>query len=193
MPQPDSGDNCCDCPSRTSPCDDCISQCPRVIFTGIGFCICLEIQTFAHWYTFGSPETLNGVQYSTGPSFVCSDIYQGCIAPLAATPSVHGIAYFATPCIPDNIDFEFDKIVGVLVANIAGVYHLLAVTGAFDPFGPPELIFFYGTTTSLSIPAVNQVVCDGTGSTWDNALVNCFYGSPQTFIGAAVGGIATLS
>ncbi len=23
MPQPDSGDNCCDCPSRTSPCDDC--------------------------------------------------------------------------------------------------------------------------------------------------------------------------
>ncbi len=25
MPQPDSGDNCCDCPSRTSPCDDCTS------------------------------------------------------------------------------------------------------------------------------------------------------------------------
>ncbi len=23
MPQPDSGDNCCDCPSRTSPCDNC--------------------------------------------------------------------------------------------------------------------------------------------------------------------------
>ncbi len=23
MPQPDSGDNCCDCPSRTGPCDDC--------------------------------------------------------------------------------------------------------------------------------------------------------------------------
>ncbi len=23
MPQPDSGDNCCDCPSRASPCDDC--------------------------------------------------------------------------------------------------------------------------------------------------------------------------
>ncbi len=23
MPQPDSGDNCCDCPTRTSPCDDC--------------------------------------------------------------------------------------------------------------------------------------------------------------------------
>ncbi len=23
MPQPDSGNNCCDCPSRSSPCDDC--------------------------------------------------------------------------------------------------------------------------------------------------------------------------
>ncbi len=23
MPQPDSGGNCCDCPSRTSPCEDC--------------------------------------------------------------------------------------------------------------------------------------------------------------------------
>ncbi len=23
LPQPDSGDNCCDCSSRTSPCDDC--------------------------------------------------------------------------------------------------------------------------------------------------------------------------
>ncbi len=23
MPQPDSGDNCCDCPSRAGPCDDC--------------------------------------------------------------------------------------------------------------------------------------------------------------------------
>ncbi len=23
MPQPDSGDNCCDCPSRFGPCDDC--------------------------------------------------------------------------------------------------------------------------------------------------------------------------
>src|SRR5216683_7856162 len=23
MPQPDSGNNCCDCPVRTSPCDDC--------------------------------------------------------------------------------------------------------------------------------------------------------------------------
>ncbi len=23
MPQPDSGDNCCDCPSRASPCDSC--------------------------------------------------------------------------------------------------------------------------------------------------------------------------
>ncbi len=23
MPQPDSGDNCCDCPSRIGPCDDC--------------------------------------------------------------------------------------------------------------------------------------------------------------------------
>ncbi len=23
MPQPDSGDNCCDCPSRASPCDNC--------------------------------------------------------------------------------------------------------------------------------------------------------------------------
>ncbi len=29
MPQPDSGDNCCDCPSRTSPCDDCTpTLCP---------------------------------------------------------------------------------------------------------------------------------------------------------------------
>ncbi len=27
MPQPDSGDNCCDCPSRASPCDDCVGAC----------------------------------------------------------------------------------------------------------------------------------------------------------------------
>ncbi len=35
MPQPDAGDNCCDCPSRASPCDNC----------GLGAC-CIYGQCF---------------------------------------------------------------------------------------------------------------------------------------------------
>ncbi len=167
--------------------------CPNVTFSGISFCTCLEVPDFSHWYDFGSPETLNDVERVTSAAFICSEIYQGCETSFDDSPSVHGIAYFATPCSPENIDFEFDKLITVYIARIAGVYHILAATSPTDPFGPPELIFFYGTTTSLAVPASNEVTCNGAGSTWDNALVNCFFGSPQTFIGAASGGTATLS
>ncbi len=59
MPQPDSGDNCCDCPSRPSPCDDCGGTCcgcanyfdPALCFDG------------THWWT---GQTCEGAGHCSG-------------------------------------------------------------------------------------------------------------------------------
>lgn len=52
-------------------------------------------------------------------------------------------------------------------------------------------VFFYGSTTDLSIPAPNEAFCTTT-VTWDNPLVDCFFGAPQNLLGAAHDGIATI-
>ncbi len=68
MPQPDSGDNCCDCPSRTSPCDDCggagCTTCPGFVDSGSG---CTDADGNCH-----PIENCDGT--CSGPITPCVDI-----------------------------------------------------------------------------------------------------------------------
>ncbi len=92
MPQPDSGDNCCDCPSRASPCDDCggcVDCCDpesptiTVIFSGVSLCspitgdvngsFTIPSVGSGHWLGTGNPITLVGVDYGTQVEATCSD------------------------------------------------------------------------------------------------------------------------
>ncbi len=87
MPQPDSGDNCCDCPSRTSPCDDCGGGTGACCIDG--FCSILSAVDCAtgSGYYFGdgtdcSPDPCPDLGCCTCPDFSCATTLSGdCISP----------------------------------------------------------------------------------------------------------------
>lgn len=83
--------------------------------------------------------------------------------------------------------FDGNGTTAILLGLIGGVYYLFVHTGQFVLRG----VLFYGSTTDLSVPITNEAFCSSP-TTWDNPIVNCFFGSPQTFFGAAHDGIATI-
>ncbi len=96
MPQPDSGDNCCDCSSRTSPCDDCggggIGACCID-----GFCSILSAADCAtsSGYYFGDgtdcdPDPCSDLGCCTCPDLTCGVTLSGdCVFPCSFTINSH--------------------------------------------------------------------------------------------------------
>ncbi len=63
MPQPDSGDKCCDCPSRASPCDNCVASCPTVTFSGVTFC-CFDFTSLTEPPNTGGEQAIGITFYA---------------------------------------------------------------------------------------------------------------------------------
>lgn len=154
----------------------------NITFSGVSFCFCPH--PFRGYIE--TPYPFNGVLISPN-----TDI--GCRVPVVGNPScvdrsrppIQFRSYHDANCLGTFTNLLDNWI--TYVANISGIWYVLVVSDNGNPS-----IFFYGTTTDLSIPAANQVTCSDT-TTWDNPLIECIFGSPQSYIGYTSGGIATFS
>ncbi len=94
--------------------------------------------------------------------------------------------YTVSPCSGSHSDNQSQ--IQIYVALIDALWHILAIDDSND------LIFFYGTTTDIGIPADNQVTfCTDDGiTTWDNPLLDCTFDGPRNLCSVAQNGTATI-
>lgn len=77
----------------------------------------------------------------------------------------------------------------VNLALISGLWYFLAWSGISNCLLPSRQIFFYGTAPSLLCPMTNLLSCTGPG-TFDNAMIECVFGSPLSCMLLGHGGTA---
>ncbi len=157
MPQPDSGDNCCDCPSRTSPCDDCTAAtCPNnVTFNGLEFC-CIENDCgnpLSGSTKYFEPPAINGVAVTVSDQSNLPDCPIFCFGDAPDTPALGVTTYVDQNCSLVVFDGTTPFLTAVVLKK-DGVWHIALFDGGFGT------IFFYATTTSVSSPVANELSCN---------------------------------
>ncbi len=140
MPQPDSGNTCCDCPSRTSPCDDCqVIPLPctfvptSITLAGISVnCSCIE--------TFPG----SGTYFSTSTSLSCPPpgtlFGQCCGPPIVGADGIYALI----PGSAFGPDFE-----GAIAQCIAN--SIFWNDSSCDPGSPPVYVLQPFTNTNIYV------------------------------------------
>ncbi len=166
-------------------CCGCSESCPTVTFSGVAFC-CFSLPGFED-RSIRFDESIDPINTPFAPSSG-PDAAPCCICTYGGVGNLH---FFSWPTSDCSGDFDNDSSGGVQVwtARISGVWHILLI--GHDIFAVP-IIFFYGTTTDLGIPAINQIFCEPF-ATYDNPIIECLYLGPLDAVAAGFGGSATLS
>ncbi len=217
---PDQSDfNCCkptSCPSVTFSGVEYCCGCNQVYFDGVigalngvdfpltslgGECnictnSCLSLELFPYWGQQTSGILIIGRQYliasyATGDDFTnvgaSSNTTGVLFTATGITPTTwtHGTVlhlYSLLGCTGSHGDAQSG--VGISVGFFDGLWHIAAIDGSNN------LIFFYGTTTDVGVPADNQVTdCTDSPTEWD--LPECL-GGTQNLCSQTAGGTATI-
>ncbi len=175
-------DDCCCSQIPTT----CPETCPTTRFLGIDFC-CFSLPGFED-RSIRFDESIDPVNDTPFTSISGPDAPPCCECGYGPLNLIHFYSW-PTPDCSGDFDNDSSGQLEIFTARIAGVWHIVLL--GTDIFEVP-IIFFYGTTTSLSVPAINQITC-GPISTYDNPLIECIYGGPKDMPAAGFGGTASFS
>lgn len=97
-----------------------------------------------------------------------------------ATPLIHTIFYGDTDCSGSPILEENDFLNQLSVEFVGGIWYVIAI--AYNA------LIFYGTTTDITSPIANTLVCSTSPIVIDSPITDCIFGGPFTFTGSLAHG-----
>lgn len=187
--QPDSGGNCCDCPDRESPCDDCeASACPTyacaltVVLDGITFpCGCQDPSPLEGGFIQSTDVAVNGTYTPVGGSEIW--------VTFGAVARYHNQTYSNNDCSTLSTEIDRNQTIGVICDETDGNTTFTILV--WDAGGNVESTF-YATGVQLDVPTNNQIVCNQV-ITLPLDTPPHFFGGPGSVFGVAQGGTVTIS
>ncbi len=173
-------------------CDDVSHGCSGVITaeecTALGAGHSFHEGAPCKWMQIQSPSPMTDVPFGMSGDETLGDCTHICFrSPICAINTVREYHVPPLSCPATGCEGTYDEFglaFQMHVAFVDGLWHILLWGGS------NAIIYFYGTTSDIGIPAENEVVC-GELSNWSGPFFDCTIGA-QDLLGVSSGGAATL-